>query len=178
MADNYNAQDMCMDWDDSIENGSNYEALPEGDYVFKVIAFERARHGGSANIPPCNKASLTLLIFGEDRKTSRVFDDLFLYRSMEWKMSAFFRAIGQKKHGEKFKPDWNKVIGQRGRAHFRYTEYKNKNGDDRTKNEVARYLDYDASLMPPEEATGSSADVDENGFMKIPDGVENELPFV
>lgn len=178
MAENYNAQDMCMDWNDSIENdGREFTPLPEGDYVYKVVGFERARHAGSANLPPCNKASLTLQVYGEDGKTSRVFCDLFLYRTMEWKMSAFFRSIGQKKHGEKFTPNWNKVLNERGRAHFKFVEYKDRNGDDRIKNEVDRFLDYDASLMPPDTDTASSAEVDEDGFMKIPDGIADELPF-
>lgn len=181
MADNnYSAQDMCMDWDDSIQNdGTDFSPLPEGDYVFKVTNFERARHPGSANLPPCNKAALTLTVYGEDGKTSRVFCDLFLYRTMEWKMSAFFRSIGQKKHGEKFTPDWNKVMHQRGRAHFKFVEYKDRNGDERTKNEVDKFLDYDESLMPPDTdaASANGAEVDENGFMKIPDSVADELPF-
>lgn len=98
---------------------------------------------------------------------------------MEWKMSAFFRSIGQKKHGEKFTPDWNKVMHQRGRAHFKFVEYKDRNGDERTKNEVDKFLDYDESLMPPDTdaASANGAEVDENGFMKIPDSVADELPF-
>ena len=48
MADNNN-QNMCMDWNDEIENdGQEFVLLPEGDYVFKVTGFERGRHPGSA----------------------------------------------------------------------------------------------------------------------------------
>ena len=93
------------------------------------------------------------------------------------RLKAFFRSIGQKKHGEKFTPNWNKVLNERGRAHFKFVEYKDRNGDDRIKNEVDRFLDYDASLMPPDTDTASSAEVDEDGFMKIPDGIADELPF-
>ena len=181
MNENYSkAQNMCMDWDDSIQNdGTVFTPLPEGDYVFKVTDFERAHHPGSANLSPCNKAALTLTVYGEDDKTSRVFCDLFLYKKMEWKMSAFFRSIGQKKRGEKLIPDWNNILNQKGRAHFKLVAYKDRNGDDRTKNEVDRFLDYDESLMPTKTDTGSSGDmeVDENGFMKIPDNVADELPF-
>ena len=91
-------------------------------------------------------------------------------------MSAFFRSIGQKKHGEKFTPNWNNVLNQRGCARFKFVEYKDRNGDDRTKNEVDRFYDYDETLMLP-DTDAASPEVDENGFMTIPDGVADELPF-
>ena len=50
-----------LDWDDEIENeGGGWVLLPEGEYDFIVEKFERGRHEGSAKIPPCNKAVLTL----------------------------------------------------------------------------------------------------------------------
>ena len=177
MAENYNAQDMCMDWNDSIENdGKEFVLLPEGDYVYKVTGFERARHPGSAKLPPCNKAALTLQVV-TDEGIATIFTDLYLYRTMEWKMSSFFRSIGQKKHGEKFTPDWSKVIGKRGRAHFKTEEYV-KDGETRSKNVVDKFLDYEEGLIPPEtEAEKAASPVDENGFMKIPEGAADELPF-
>lgn len=52
-----------MGWDDVIENdGQEFIVLPEGDYTFTVSNFERGRFPGSAKIPPCNKATLTLNI--------------------------------------------------------------------------------------------------------------------
>ena len=175
MADNNN-QNRCMDWNDEIENdGQEFVLLPEGDYVFKVTGFERGRHPGSAKLPACNKASLTLQVKIDDG-IANIFTDLFLFRPMEWKISAFFRCIGLKKHGEKLKPDWNKVLYSRGRGHFKTEEYVDRNGETRTKNVIDKFLDYDDSLMPL-DTDGGSADVDENGFMKIPDGVADELPF-
>lgn len=50
-----------MNWDDTIENdGQEFVVLPEGDYTFTVTNFERGRFPGSAKIPPCNKATLTI----------------------------------------------------------------------------------------------------------------------
>ena len=39
-----NNQNMCMGWDDQIENdGQEFIILPEGDYNFTVTEFERGR---------------------------------------------------------------------------------------------------------------------------------------
>ena len=66
MSDYYNnsaANNGCFDWDDEIQNdGQEFITLPEGDYVFEVVDFERGRYPASAKIPPCNKASLTLQV--------------------------------------------------------------------------------------------------------------------
>ena len=41
-----------LDWDEAIElNPSTFVLLPEGEYDFKVIKFERQRHTGSAKLP-------------------------------------------------------------------------------------------------------------------------------
>jgi hypothetical protein len=47
-------------WDDQIEKDSEFILLPEGDYDFEVMSFERGRHAGSDKLPPCNKAILAI----------------------------------------------------------------------------------------------------------------------
>ena len=158
-------ENKLMDWDDEIaEDGQQFVTLTEGDYPFEVTNFERAHHPGSANLPACPKASLTLK-FDTKEGAAYSFVDLFLVKKMEWKLSEFFRAIGMKKHGERVNMDWNRVMGAKGVAHVKPTEYTSKSGELRTKNEVVRFLDYDEKNFP------------NDGFMEIPDGVVDELPF-
>ena len=134
-----------MNWDDTIENdGQELVVLPEGNYTFTVTHFERGRFPGSPKIPPCNKATLTVTI-DNDQGVAMARVDLILYRTLEWKIAAFFRCIGQKKLGEKVVMDWSKVIGARGRAHFKPRTYI-KNGEERQVNDVDRFLDYDPSV--------------------------------
>ena len=53
--------DRELDWNDTIEkDGDEFVLLPEGDYDFEVISFERGRHPGSEKLPPCNKATLSI----------------------------------------------------------------------------------------------------------------------
>ena len=96
--DNNLNQNMELGWDDTIqEDGQDFVTLEEGDYNFVVTNFERGRFPGGPKVPACNKATITIQINSEAGLASIKFD-LLLYRSVEWRISAFFRCIGQKKH--------------------------------------------------------------------------------
>lgn len=59
-----------LGWDDQIENdGADFVILPEGDYNFEVVSFERGRHNGSDKLPPCNKATIHIKVKGEEGET-------------------------------------------------------------------------------------------------------------
>lgn len=136
------ADTNILGWDDTIENdGGEYIVLPEGDYPFTVTSFERGSFPGGAKIPACNKAVLTLTVEHEGSSVN-VKTDIILYKTIEWKISAFFRCIGLKKHGEKLKMKWNEVVGRTGRAHFKPREGR----DGRQFNDVDRFLDPDIEV--------------------------------
>lgn len=142
-----NNENMFLDWNDSIEtDGQDFILLDEGDYNFTVTNFERGRFPGGAKIPACNKATITVKVDSE-KGTANVKFDLLLYRSVEWKISAFFRSIGQKKSGEKLVMDWNKVIGSQGRAHFKQKVYTNNAGEEKTANDLDHFIDYNEEFF-------------------------------
>ena len=131
-----------MGWDDVVESdGQDFVVLPEGDYLYTVVNLERGQFPGGPKIPPCPKATVTLNIDNDEGLAiARV--DLMLYRSVEWKIAAFFRSIGQKKHGESVTMNWNEVIGRRGKARFRPRRYTGRDGMEHQVNDVERFLDY------------------------------------
>ena len=92
-------------------------------------------------MPACNKTNITVQVEEKEGTTSVKFD-LILYRTLEWRISAFFRSIGQKKHGEKLTMDWNKVIDSQGRAHFKQRTYTNQQGEEKVINDIERFIDY------------------------------------
>ena len=166
MSDYNSTNSMIMDWDDALENdGQEYVVLEEGDYNFTVTDFERGRFPGGTKIPPCNKAALTLQVKTPDG-IAICRTDLLLYKTMEWKLSAFFRCIGQKKHGERLVMDWNRVIGSRGRAHFKPRAYTDRDGNERQANDLDRFYDWDEKYFPAEESQ----------FVEITD--DDDLPFI
>ena len=163
MADYLN-NNVGMDWDDVLEtDGQEYIILPEGDYNFEVTDFERGHFPGSAKMAPRNKATLTLKVVTKDG-IANVRTDLILNRLVEFKIAAFFRCIGEKKHGEKLVMNWNKVLGSKGRAHFKPRTYTDKDGNERQANNVERFIDYDEKFF--------SAD---GGFVDLTD--DGDLPF-
>lgn len=129
-------QERELGWDDTIQqDGLDFILLPEGDYDFTVTDFKRERHNGSEKLPPCNKAVLTLTVKTADGD-AYINHNLFLHSRTEGMVSSFFVGIGQKKHGEPLKMDWNKVRGSKGRAKIGVRTYENKQY-----NEVKRFYD-------------------------------------
>ena len=135
-----------MGWDDALEDdGKEFIILPEGDYTFTVTGFERGQYPGGNKIPPCPKATVTMEI-ENDLGYAMCRKDFFLYRTMEWLLTAFFRCIGMRKHGEKAVVNWNEMIGRRGRAHFRPRSYTGRDGTERQANDAARFIDYEPGV--------------------------------
>lgn len=146
-----NQDNMELDWDSEIseerENRS-YRLLPEGDYAFKVKSFEKERYEpkSGSKIPKCWKAVLHLLVYeGElDEYPVECRYNLFLVKTQEWALSSFFLAIGQKKHGQPLRMNWQEVPGSQGWCHIRHREW-----NDKQYNEVAYFLDPDKAPKQP-----------------------------
>ena len=121
--------DRELSWDDEIEkDGSDFVILPEGDYDFTVTGFERGRHNGSAKLPACNKAILTVKIEGSEGTTT-IKHNLFLHSKCEGLLCAFFTSIGQRKRGEKLRMNWVRVVGSHGKCHVGIHEYQGRDGE-------------------------------------------------
>lgn len=107
---------QTLSWDEDVSSESReFIVLPQGVYDFVITGFERGQFNGSAKLPPCNKATLTLQIEYLDLPVS-VKTDLLLCRSLEWKLSSFFKCIGFKGENGRIKMDWSKVPGAKGKA--------------------------------------------------------------
>lgn len=132
--------DRELDWDEGIElNPSSFVLLPEGEYEFTVTKFERQRHPGSAKLPSCPKAVLTLEINSADGPAI-ITHNLFLHTKTLGLLSAFFICIGQGKQGDMVKLDWGKVVGSTGRASVGVRKYTKKDGSEGESNEIKAFL--------------------------------------
>lgn len=141
-------------WDDEIEKDSDFVLVPEGDYNFTVSGFERGRHDGSEKLPPCPKAIVKLKVELPDGTTQELNHNLFLHSKCEGLLSAFFVGIGQKKHGEKLRMNWNNIIGARGRCKVAVRSWKGKNGEDMQSNEIKKFYEPDSAQPAPQQVYG------------------------
>ena len=138
-------------WEDAIENdGLEFVVLPDGDYDFEVVNFERARHTGSDKLPPCNKAIVHIKVDGGAAGSTTIKHNLFLHTITEGMLCAFFTGIGQREKGQKTSMNWGKVVGSKGRAKVSIREWTNDDGKKLQSNEIKKF--YEPSSKPGFEA--------------------------
>ncbi|MDO5785686.1 MAG: hypothetical protein Q4P20_11550 [Eubacteriales bacterium] len=127
-----------LDWEEEIENdGNDFVLLNEGEYDFVVTKFERGRSKGSDKLPPCNMAILTIRV--DDQTT--IIENLILHSKMEWKLCQFFTSIGLRKHGEKMRMNWGKVLGATGRCKIIVEDFTGRDGKERQTNRIDKFLE-------------------------------------
>ena len=140
-----------LGWDSEITNeGKDFVIAEPGDYEFTVTGFERGRHNGSAKMPACNYAELSIKLRLPEGECI-VKDKLFLHSKMEWKLSEFFLCIDQKKKGQSFVPNWNAIMGATGRCKVTKRSY-DKEGRTYWTNDIAKYYPCEsgAAVPPPQ----------------------------
>lgn len=153
MAD-YTNNDIAMNWDDTIENDSDFILLPEGDYDFEVVGFERKRFEGSAKMSACPMAELSVKLFDKanpDKDSTTIKHNLFLNRKCEGILCAFFTAIGDRKHGEPLKMNWSAVKGKGGRCKVGIRKWIKNDGTEMQSNEIKRF--YEPANPPAAQKT-------------------------
>ena len=130
--------DIALDWDSVIDqDGAPFVLLDEGEYNFTIQEFKRAIFPGSQKIQQCPKAELVLNI----ENITTVKTDLILAPQLMWKLASFARSIGVKKHGEACTIPWDSIVGYSGRCKIKHRSYIDKNGENKTTNEVDSFLD-------------------------------------
>lgn len=121
------------EWDSPLEEEERQEFkdLPKGEYRFAVKSLtKRVSSGNKTNGAPM--ASLEFFIFPKEACEGREsvigigFDNLIRHTSTDWKVCAFFTAIGDRKHDEVVVPNWDNVPGAEGRAIFVPETYEGK----------------------------------------------------
>lgn len=169
-----------LGWDDEIqESGPSFTLLPVGDYNFTVEKFERGRHPGSANLPACNKAVLTLKVESAEHGETTITNNLFLHSKTEGFLSAFFESIGQKKEGERVKMNWNMVNGAKGRCKLEHNHYTSK-GEERVNNQVDKFLPYEEYLKHAGQQQGYQQPTQQQYQQPVSQQqppVQNQTPF-
>lgn len=130
----------ALGWDDEITSDGDFVLIPEGEYPFLVKGFERKYFNGSEKMCACNYAAVQIQINGPDGIIGTITSNLYLNDKCFGMLSSFFRSIGQKKHGESFRPNWGKITGASGRCKVKIRKFKKNDGSEGESNEV-QFLD-------------------------------------
>lgn len=118
MADNMN---QAFGWDDEV-NESEFEILPDGDYIFTVTGFERAFYEPrtpDSKIGACQQANIEFTIKWTNSagiaRENKLVHKLKLWRSLEFLIYQFFECVGLKKKGDGSSVmPWGQIIGKTG----------------------------------------------------------------
>lgn len=132
-----------FDWDSEIEHDAEENVLlPEGEYDFEVLGYDRQRYSPSANskVPACPMAVVRLRVTGSAGSTT-LEERLYLHSTFEWKLCQFFTCIGQRRKGEKYRLNWRAAVGARGRCRLGVRTWKDRGGSERQSNQVLEYLE-------------------------------------
>ena len=119
------------DWDGEVDTtnaGGGFKLLPEGPATFFVLELKRTRKA-FGKFGTINVAELTLVCNSKaDDSQADINVQLGLHHDLDWKITQFFTAIGQRQHGqaERFVPDWNAVEGSTGECVVKQRKYKKK----------------------------------------------------
>jgi hypothetical protein len=136
-----------MGWNSEVDADANRPErtlLPEGPVKFVVLAFKRARkeYGkfGTINVA---EVTLGVVTLSGDEPPAEVIVNLGLHADLQWKITEFFTAIGQRAHGDKgkFVPRWDQVDGAAGYAINKHRELTSKKSNEKYKvNDLAKFI--------------------------------------
>jgi len=119
-------------WESPIdEDGSGGSPLlPPGKYGFVVKSLTKAVSKGDKTTG-APQAKLVLMVYNinDDTYANRIgtaYDTLTLHDDTWGMVCAFFRAIGERKHGETIVPKWDEVPGATGKAELEQHTFNEK----------------------------------------------------
>lgn len=148
-----------MGWNDEIKEDSNgFVLLPAGVYRFQVQKIDKTIYQGNSEKigMGCPMATVGLQIFSPNGNTS-VQDNIYLKKSLEWKISSFFRSIGFKEHGKGYKMDWDKALGAEGRCKLKVETWVGRDGQEKQSNRIESYIDSDTAPSAASQAPTAPA---------------------
>ena len=149
------------DWDSpaDVDDTGGSVVLKNGEYRFVVKSMSKEISKG-AKTAGAHQASLVLMMYdkNDENYENRIgtgYDRLTLHDTTWGMVCAFFRATGDRKHGESVVPKWDEVAGASGKAVFYQDTYNGK-----TSMKVKNYLFPDEVPAEPTEPTEPVAPAD------------------
>jgi len=148
------------DWNSpaDVDDTGGSAILKNGEYRFVVKSKTNTISKGDVTAG-AHQASLVLMIYdiNDEHFENRIgtaYDRLTLHDSTWGMVCAFFRAIGERKHGESIVPNWDEVAGGSGKVVLYQDTYNKK----KTSMKVKHYLFPDEEPVEHTEPVAAPAD--------------------
>lgn len=127
----------AIGWDEEIyADEPEYKPLPDGDYDFRVLNFERSQYEGGEKLPPCMKIAVTLECTN-GVNIGKITENFFLAKSNEWRIGSFLCSLGLKKKGDPTRPSMiQQSIGLQGRCKVTSRKWTGRDGQENVSNTV------------------------------------------
>lgn len=136
------AEERVLGWDDQFEDTMPKRiVLPEGEYDFEVVHFERRRYDGGARLPACPMAVYDLKVTDNEGHSTEIEHRLFLHTRTQGFIVDFFVALGLMERDGKATMPWNQAVGRTGRAKVKVRKWTGDDGQERQNNEVDHFID-------------------------------------
>lgn len=164
--------DRELDWEEEILNEANsFTLLPDGDYPCTILKMERARYDGSAKVPPCRMAKLTVAVHGGERGENTVTYQLFLLQRFAWKIAEVFVSCGlASPEDERIRMQWDKLEGADCRCRIVQEDYTKKSGphagETGTANRITKFLPPVVQAGPAAPAAPAAPAVQQMSWQK------------
>lgn len=147
----------AIGWDDEVSSADageqaerdEFVILPDGTYPCTVMKIERGSHKGSANLPPCNKVKIGVVLDGGEAGRGWANHNFYMHTSTLWKICQFMEAVGLRKKGDTTAASipWSKVAkGMTARCEVSHREYNGK-----TYNEITKWFPADSADADAED---------------------------
>lgn len=155
-----------MAWEYSREENKGFDSrIPEGKHRIRIKAAEKAVSSSGNDM-----LTLQFDVSGYNETVYHYITFMKDNPSMTNRMlTQFFDAFKDIQDGEL---DTQKWIGKVGACTIKHEEY---NGN--TKSKVGYFIHADKQGGLPAWREANGAVVDDNGFMQLPDGAEEQIPF-
>jgi len=142
---------QAFDWNSPLPDIQQTQSVlvPDGRYAFQVKSknFTSWTSGKLAGFPKCE---ITLTVWNETGAETEVKANLTLADSMIWMVRQFWRACGEHvRPNEPFCPPWSTILGRQGWLDLGHRSYKDKDNNEKTVNEIKKYLEPDGRPIPP-----------------------------
>lgn len=117
-----------------------HSILPTGEYPFTIVGVDKKyyepKEGGK--LPACWMVEVEMEADGGEAGMAKVYNRLYWYKSVQWKISEMWVAAGLAKPGMAFIPNIKDLIGKKGYCRLERKPYMKKDGTSAFYNEVKR----------------------------------------